>query len=89
MGRHFVRSSRLPEPPAPGASRTPTAQARVKLRGAGGPRPTPPRSRDIPAEIHELAEMAGTDFDNLPDALSRPDLAAITAIRRSMREARV
>lgn len=33
--------------------------------------------------------MVMTDFDKLPDVLSRPDLRAVERIRQMMREARV
>ncbi len=87
MGRHYVRSARLPDAPKPGASR-PTP-ARPHLRGAGGPRGRGPRSLDIPAELAEASEVVTTDYEALPAALSRPDVAALARIRKHLRDGRL
>lgn len=54
-----------------------------------GREPHHQRSRDIPAEVHEMAEIAATDFGRVPSACSRPDVAAVRTMRRRMREARL
>jgi hypothetical protein len=54
-----------------------------------GREPHHQRSRDIPAEIHEMAEVVATDYGKLPEACSRPDAAAVQTVRRRMREARL